>query len=57
VILFAAAGWAGTHFLGWKLAFPIGVIAGLIIAPMVPAKTACSIQSQSPQKHRSTEEA
>ena len=49
MILFAAAGWAGSHFLGWKLAFPIAVVAGLIIAPMVPAQTACSVKSPPPE--------
>ena len=48
MILFAAAGWSGTHFLGWKLAFPIAILAGLILAPMVPAKTACGIKTQPP---------
>ena len=42
MVLFAAAGYAGHAFLGVKILFPILVVAGLLVAPLVPAKTACS---------------
>ena len=42
MILFALAGYAGSRFLGVELAFPVGVFAGLLLAPLVPAKTSCT---------------
>lgn len=42
MILFAAAGYAGHAWLGIKILFPILVVLGLFLAPLVPAKTACS---------------
>jgi hypothetical protein len=43
VILFVALGLLGSYLLAWKNALPIMVLAGLIVAPLVPAKGACSI--------------
>jgi hypothetical protein len=43
VILFAALGFAGSYFFAWQSALPIMVLAGLILAPLVPAKSGCSI--------------
>ena len=45
MILFALAGYAGTRFLGIPSAFPLAVLLGLLIAPMVPMKAACSIRT------------
>ena len=44
MILFAALGYAGLHFLGMPLLFPAGIVSGLIAAQFVPAK-ACAIKS------------
>jgi hypothetical protein len=46
VILFAALGFAGSYLLAWKSALPIMVLLGLILAPLVPAKSACSIHER-----------
>jgi hypothetical protein len=42
VILFAALGLAGRYLLAWPSALPIMVLLGLILAPLVPARSACS---------------
>ncbi len=44
MILFAAAGFALYHFVGWKIAFPLAIFAGLLVAPLVPVKAGCSIK-------------
>jgi len=43
VILFALAGYAAYKFLDIEMALPVAVLIGLLVAPLVPAKTACSI--------------
>jgi len=43
VILFTLAGFAVSKFFGAKSAVPIAMFLGLILAPLVPVKTACSI--------------
>ena len=43
MVLFALAGFAGSKFLGIELALPVAVFLGLFIAPLIPAKTACSV--------------
>ena len=48
MILFAALGFAGSHFLAWNNALPIMVLAGLILAQFVPAKGSCSVRSEPP---------
>ncbi len=46
MILFAALGFAGSHFFAWRNALPIMVLAGLILAQFVPAKGGCSVRSE-----------
>jgi len=43
VILFAALGFAGSYFFAWRNALPIMVLAGLILAQLVPAKSGCAV--------------
>ncbi|MHC4133488.1 MAG: hypothetical protein ACYTDU_17240 [Planctomycetota bacterium] len=43
MILFAALGFAGSYFFAWRNALPIMVLAGLILAQLVPAKGSCSV--------------
>jgi len=43
VILFIALGIAGHYLLAWKAAVPAMVLLGFILAPLVPAKSACGI--------------
>lgn len=43
MILFAALGLAGSYFFAWQNALPLGALLGLILAPLVPAKNACSL--------------
>lgn len=38
MVLFAAAGLAAYHFLGLKVAVPIAVLLGLIVAAALPGK-------------------
>ena len=46
MILFVAVGFALYRFAGWETAFPIAVLAGLILAPLVPVKdAACGIKA------------
>jgi hypothetical protein len=44
VILFTAVGLGAAHLFSYESATPIGIVAGLLIAPLIPAKTACSIR-------------
>ncbi len=44
MILFVLAGYAGSRFLGIDAALPVAVVLGLLVAPLIPAKTACSIR-------------
>ena len=46
MILFAAAGFGVQHFFGIREAVVVGLVAGLIVARFIPAKTACSIDSR-----------
>ena len=39
MILFGAIGYAGLALFSVKVLFPIAVLAGLIVAPMVPVKS------------------
>ena len=43
MILFALAGYAAYKFFDIEMAVPGAVLIGLLVAPLVPAKTACSI--------------
>jgi len=43
VILFAALGFVGSHFFAWRIALPIMVLGGLILAQFVPAKGSCPV--------------
>jgi hypothetical protein len=43
VILAAAAGGAVEHFTGYAGALAIGLVLGLIVAQLVPAKTSCGV--------------
>ena len=43
MILFALAGYAAYKFFDIEMAVPVAVLIGLLVAPLVPAKTACSI--------------
>ena len=43
MILFTLVGFAISKFFGVKSAVPMAMFLGLILAPLVPAKTACSI--------------
>ncbi|MHC4548802.1 MAG: hypothetical protein ACYTEZ_08480 [Planctomycetota bacterium] len=43
MILFAAAGLAGDYLLGWRMALPVMILLGLIVAPLVPARSSCSV--------------
>jgi len=38
VVLFSAVGFVLYHFLGWGIALPLLVFAGLLFAPLVPVK-------------------
>lgn len=42
MILFAALGFAGSYLFAWRNALPVMILAGLILAPLVPARSACS---------------
>ena len=44
--LFAGAGFAAVHFLSWDWALPVGLLAGFLIAPMIPARGACGIKTK-----------
>ena len=44
--LFAGAGFAASHFFKLDWALPVGLITGFIVAPMIPARGACSIKSR-----------
>ena len=45
MILFVAIGFALYRFAGWENAFPVAVLAGLLLALLVPVKdAACSIK-------------
>ena len=48
MILISLAGYACTHFLGVKMAFPLAILLGFVVANFVPANTACSIKSPPP---------
>jgi hypothetical protein len=43
VILFTLAGFAVSHFFAVESALALGLIVGLIVAPLVPPKGACEI--------------
>ncbi len=43
MILFAALGLAAGYLFAWQNALPLGALLGLIVAPLVPAKGACSL--------------
>ena len=43
MILLAGGGFLVERFLGVRSAFAIGAIAGLMVAPLVPAPVACGI--------------
>ncbi len=45
MILFTLAGYAGSKFLGIETALPVAVVLGLLVARLIPAKTACSIHA------------
>ncbi len=45
MILFTLAGYAGSKFLGIDAALPMAVVLGLLVARLIPAKTACSIHA------------
>lgn len=36
-------GWSLQQFLGWNDAFAYGLLAGLVLALLVPAKGACAL--------------
>ena len=42
--LFAGAGFALAHFFGWDWAFPVGLLAGFLIAPLIPARGGCGVK-------------
>ena len=46
MVLFTALGFAGSYFLGWRNAVPVMILAGLILAQLVPAKGSCSVRSK-----------
>ena len=48
MILFVAGGFAVQHFLSVANAAVIATVLGLLLAPLVPAKTACGIKSPPP---------
>ena len=45
--LFVLTGFLLTDQLGWNWALPVFLVAGLLIAPLIPAKGACSLKSGS----------
>ena len=45
MVLFALVGYAGHAFLGIKVLFPIAVVLGLLIAPLVPVSTGCAAKA------------
>ncbi|MEE8107088.1 MAG: hypothetical protein V3T86_16255 [Planctomycetota bacterium] len=45
MILFTLAGYAGSKFFGIETALPVAMVLGLLVAPLIPAKTACSIRA------------
>jgi hypothetical protein len=50
VVLFVLAGLAVTKFLDVQAAFPVGLVLGLLVAPLVPVKGggSCSISPPPP---------
>jgi len=45
--LFILVGWFLTKKMGWDWALPVALVAGLLVAPLIPAKTACSVKPKS----------
>ncbi len=43
--LFVLTGYLLTNQLGWNWALPAFLVAGLLIAPLIPAKGACSLKN------------
>jgi hypothetical protein len=39
VVLFLALGWAARHYLTFDALLPLGAIAGLLVARLVPARS------------------
>jgi len=52
VILLAGGGFLVERFLAVPGAFAVGVIAGLLVAPLVPAPVACGIPGHRPDPRR-----
>ena len=48
MILFTLAGFAVSHFFAVESALAVGLIVGLVVAPLVPAKGACEIPRRGP---------
>lgn len=46
MILFVALGFAGNYLFAWRDALPVMVLAGLILAQLVPARGTCSVRSK-----------
>ena len=45
MVLFGAAGFAAQKLLGWSGGAMVGLLAGLVVAPMVPAPgAACGVR-------------
>ena len=43
--LFLVTGYLLSENLGWDWALPAFLVAGLLVAPLIPAKGACKIKS------------
>ncbi|MHC4939898.1 MAG: hypothetical protein ACYTHK_13090 [Planctomycetota bacterium] len=43
--LLALTGFLLTDRMGWDWAFPVFLIGGLLLAPLIPAKGSCSIKT------------
>jgi predicted benzoate:H+ symporter BenE len=48
VSLFVLTGYLLTKHVGWDWALPVSLVAGLLIAPLIPAKAACGLRSGPP---------
>lgn len=46
--LFVLTGYLLTEKAGWDWALPVFLVAGLLLAPLIPAKGACGLRSDPP---------
>ena len=43
MVLLTLAGWAVQAFLSWQPGLAVGLLAGFVVASLIPAKGACAV--------------